>query len=456
MSGATVTGSFFHRKPGAPSRLTRPQPSRPDVAARSRRRGNVPGTFSTRASRAAQPGGRSSRERDRLRPTVPGTLSTAGPDGRGSFGHDSGGHVPVSDTGHESVTGRRRRSAGADCGDAGERDENAELLCPARPLAVHGVGEQDGRDRVDAAEDGDDREQPAVRGEREQAVRRQVGEPATTATWASVTPPEPERHARGRDRRGEQQSERDDARAEQRRELSAPRLAATRPRKQAYTPIATAEPTATTIARLRASTSARRSSSEAATMPTSASPAPPSASADGRSPRASASENGTSALHATPRATTPIVPSRAPSKEEREPGGAAPPIPARSPNRTQVPSTRPRPRRARPPSTANPAPCETADTASTGARRLSVPPPKSAQPQRSPEPSASTIAVTLARYARGPRPRRAARPRLPDREAADDARPVPALAERAPPRLQPGDEPRPGRRPTTSTRSARR
>ena len=38
----------------------------------------------------------------------------------------------------------------------------------------------------------------------------------------------------------------------------------------------------------------------------------------------------------------------------------------------------------------------------------------------------------------------APRPRLPDREAAHDARAVSADAERAPARLQPGDEPRPG------------
>src|SRR5262245_27148025 len=38
------------------------------------------------------------------------------------------------------------------------------------------------------------------------------------------------------------------------------------------------------------------------------------------------------------------------------------------------------------------------------------------------------------------------RARLPDREAADDARRIPAVAERAPTRLQSIDEPRPGRR----------
>ena len=47
---------------------------------------------------------------------------------------------------------------------------------------------------------------------------------------------------------------------------------------------------------------------------------------------------------------------------------------------------------------------------------------------------------------RGRRRRRDPGARLPDREAAHDARPVPALAERAPARLQPGDEPRSGRR----------
>ena len=49
-------------------------------------------------------------------------------------------------------------------------------------------------------------------------------------------------------------------------------------------------------------------------------------------------------------------------------------------------------------------------------------------------------------FAHGPGRRRNPGARLPRREAADDARPVSALAERAPPRLQPGDEPRPGRR----------
>src|SRR4051794_14161807 len=47
---------------------------------------------------------------------------------------------------------------------------------------------------------------------------------------------------------------------------------------------------------------------------------------------------------------------------------------------------------------------------------------------------------------RGPQRGGAARPRLPDREAADDARPVPAVAERAASRSEPGDEPRPRRR----------
>ena len=46
---------------------------------------------------------------------------------------------------------------------------------------------------------------------------------------------------------------------------------------------------------------------------------------------------------------------------------------------------------------------------------------------------------------RGRRPGRAPRARVPPREAADDARPVSALAERAPARLQPDDEPRPDR-----------
>src|SRR5262245_3793504 len=44
------------------------------------------------------------------------------------------------------------------------------------------------------------------------------------------------------------------------------------------------------------------------------------------------------------------------------------------------------------------------------------------------------------------RRRRDPRPRLLDREAADDARPIPAVAERAPTCLQSIDEPRPGRR----------
>src|SRR5829696_7696624 len=47
---------------------------------------------------------------------------------------------------------------------------------------------------------------------------------------------------------------------------------------------------------------------------------------------------------------------------------------------------------------------------------------------------------------RGSRPRCSPGARLPDREAADDARRLPPEPERAPRRLQPGDEPRPGRR----------
>src|SRR5438045_864727 len=53
-------------------------------------------------------------------------------------------------------------------------------------------------------------------------------------------------------------------------------------------------------------------------------------------------------------------------------------------------------------------------------------------------------AVTL--RGRGCRPRRDPRPRLPHREAADDARHLPAVAERPAARVQPGDEPRSGRR----------
>jgi hypothetical protein len=52
----------------------------------------------------------------------------------------------------------------------------------------------------------------------------------------------------------------------------------------------------------------RRSSRGATTIPTIASAAPASASADGRSPLASASENGTIALHAAIGATMLIVP----------------------------------------------------------------------------------------------------------------------------------------------------
>ena len=57
------------------------------------------------------------------------------------------------------------------------------------------------------------------------------------------------------------------------------------------------------------------------------------------------------------------------------------------------------------------------------------------------------------RFPRGRRPRRASRARLPAREAADDARSVPALAERPPARVQPDDEPRARSSHTTSERS---
>ena len=50
------------------------------------------------------------------------------------------------------------------------------------------------------------------------------------------------------------------------------------------------------------------------------------------------------------------------------------------------------------------------------------------------------------RSRRGRDRRRDPRARMPDREAADDARPVPAVGERAAARVQPVDEPRPGRR----------
>ena len=60
------------------------------------------------------------------------------------------------------------------------------------------------------------------------------------------------------------------------------------------------------------------------------------------------------------------------------------------------------------------------------------------------------------RFARGRRPRRAPRARLPPREAAHDAGPVSAVAERAAARLQPDDEPRPGRRLRRAARSTRR
>src|SRR5207248_294487 len=46
----------------------------------------------------------------------------------------------------------------------------------------------------------------------------------------------------------------------------------------------------------------------------------------------------------------------------------------------------------------------------------------------------------------GRRSRRAPSPRLPNREAADDAGPVSAFAELAPAGVEPGDEPRPRRR----------
>ena len=73
-------------------------------------------------------------------------------------------------------------------------------------------------------------------------------------------------------------------------------------------PSATAEPTASQAAGVRAGTCERRSGVETATAPTSASPAPARARRPGRSPVASATVNGTSAPQAARGETMLIVP----------------------------------------------------------------------------------------------------------------------------------------------------
>ena len=67
-----------------------------------------------------------------------------------------------------------RALAGGDRGDARERERDADLLLALQALAEDRAGEQDRRDRVQRADDGDDREQPLGGRERVEAGGEQV------------------------------------------------------------------------------------------------------------------------------------------------------------------------------------------------------------------------------------------------------------------------------------------